>query len=184
MGDSTRIQAFLSAARSASGAGSAADEHALVIAAKKIRLAVETGKELLPADWADLFPDDRIRELARTMLSEVNVMDLDFAATVIESARPADDHAAQTIAVSPEALQRKWHALMTSIPDEGLAANDGCGVVTSLELGRLVLQVSQGKGRVNFAHLPVAGGFRERFVAAARDAGRLGLIDDLPESYS
>ena len=85
------------------------------------------------------------------------------------------------MAVAPEAVERKWHALLTSIPDDGLPADDGGPPVDGMELGRLIMQVSQGKGSISFTRLPSAEGFRDRFLDAAQDAQRLGLIDGLPD---
>lgn len=199
MSEHARMQSFLHAARSVAGGSGAIDDHALLVAAKKVRLVVGTGRELESSDWAELFPDHRIRECARAMLTEVAILELDFDATLLHSA-PRPDPAVLTLAAAPEAIhsaprvdsstlttaataeavERRWHSLLTGVPDDGLPADNGAGTITSLELGRMILRVSQGKGRASFGHLPSAGGFRDRFVACARDADRLDMIDDLP----
>lgn len=205
MSGSSPVETFLTAVQATLGARSADQMHALAVAAKKVRLAVESGTTLTDSAWVELFPDARVRAFARDTLTPVSIVDLDFDATVfhtpatpptiqppsaapnatLPTASPATapsaiEPATHTMAASPEALQRKWHALLASIPDEGLPADDGSGVINGMELGRLIIQVSQAKGRASFRRLPTAAGFRERFLDAARDAQRLDLIDDMP----
>jgi len=177
----SRIDAFLDAAEAGGVVRDAQDAHALLIAAKKVRLAVETGRQLRNDEWRELFPDERVRHLAREMLTDVSITDIDFEATMHQSMPAEPEASEQTMALSPSAVQRKWHALLISIPDDGLLAPDGGSMISSLELGRLILLVSQGKGRVSYSLLPTADGFRDRFVQAARDAHRLQLVDGLPE---
>ena len=181
MSESSKVESFLSAVAAAVGALPAQETHALAVAAKNVRRAIETGTPVSEAEWLEGFPDEQIRSLARRMLSEVSITELDFAATMCQGPEPPPEQVTQTMAMSPAAVQRKWHALLASIPDEGLPADDGGGVVDGMELGRLILQVSQAKSRINLARLPSADGFRERFLEAARDAQRLGLIDGLPD---
>ena len=184
MSNPSVIDAFLSAVEARVGTLDDARKHELAVAAKNIRSAVESGAEVTDATWEDCFPSEDARAVARELLGTVSVMNLDFEATVMEGAGGTGQggDADGTMAVTPEAVERKWHALLTSVPEDGLA-EDGTGtLVDAMELGRMILNVSKGKASVDFARLPSAEGFRERFLEAARDSGRLDSISGLPDA--
>ena len=89
--------------------------------------------------------------------------------------------AATSVPTSPGALAHAWHSLLTAIPPDGLPANDDPAKrLDFLELGRMILDVSQGRGPVAHARIPEAAGFRARFIELARAAGRTELVTGLP----
>ena len=156
----------------------AADLHEAQRSAKLLRRRMEAGRRPSSDDeWAEFFPDPAVMRLAQIHLDEgpgTPVFDPEATLTGEDQAA-ADDEAE---AVDQEA----WYEFLSDLPEEGLPRAGGGERVDSWQLGRMIYNVSRGFAEVDFDDLPVAGGFRERFVKLAHRTGRLDCIRGLPRS--
>lgn len=162
------------------------DLHDAQRSAKLLRRRIESGHRPTEADWREHFPDPSVMRLAQIHLDEgPGEPSLDPEATLRpgldpepllgRSARPSDDEAAGV-------ERQAWYELLSDLPEEGLPRGEGSDArVDHWTLGRWILEVSRGMGTVELADLPVAGGFRERFLELASRTGRLECIRSRPQ---
>ena len=154
-----------------------AELHEAQRSAKLLRRRIESGRRPTEEEWAQLFPEPAVMRLAQIHLDEGPGTPLfDPEATLTGAEEGADDDAR---GVDQEA----WYEFLSDLPHEGLPLPNRAGErIDSWQLGRMIYNVSRGMAKVDFDELPVAGGFRERFVRLAHRTGRLGCIRGLPRS--
>jgi hypothetical protein len=155
------------------------DLHEAQRSAKLLRRRIEAGHRPHERDWEELFPEPSVRRLAQIHLDEgPGTPEFDPEATLTpESSDPPDERE------EPALKAEDWYVLLTDIPEDGLPCPlEPDERIESWELGRMVVGVSRGMETVDFQRLPIAEGFRERFLGLARATGRLECIRNLPRS--
>jgi hypothetical protein len=154
-----------------------ADLHEACRAAKLLRRRIESGHRPDEGDWAVLFPEPAVMRLAQIHLDEGPGTPLFDPEATLTGEEQDNDGEARGVD------QEAWYEFLSDLPHEGLPCPARAGErVDSWQLGRMIYNVSRGMAKVDYDQLPVAGGFRERFVTLAHRTGRLSCIRGLPRS--